>query len=209
MYTFFYTQVKDPIPALHSISNIPIAYGKSRLLSVDSKLNVFIDLHISLNTMADSLTTPQLLPLQPHVRYVLSRLQKDRVFLILPKSDLGPMNPRELPRELYADDGIVFSDPTQKRKGRPAKRDKGKKARLALEELDDWLSSPGSSKQTNDELGEYRAAKTSLMQASVPSLGDVGQAVLGRLREEGGGDAVGVQRVEQAIAEGSVLGLLR
>jgi len=29
VYTFFYTQVKDPIPSLYSVANIPIACGKS------------------------------------------------------------------------------------------------------------------------------------------------------------------------------------
>ncbi|KAJ3500528.1 hypothetical protein NLJ89_g9752 [Agrocybe chaxingu] len=29
LYVFFYTQIKDPIPALRSISNIPIPYGTS------------------------------------------------------------------------------------------------------------------------------------------------------------------------------------
>lgn len=55
--------------------------------------------------MPESLISANVAPLQTYVRYVLSCLKKDEVFFILPKSDVGPMNPRELPRERYVDDG--------------------------------------------------------------------------------------------------------
>src|SRR6266508_4866316 len=114
--------------------------------------------------MAENLTSQQVISFRPQVQYVLSRLQKDGVFLILPKSDLGPMNPRDLPREIYADDGIVFNDPNQKKKGRPAKRERGKKARLALDELNQLVSnSEGSAGSTDlDILTGYQSTKNTL-----------------------------------------------
>lgn len=68
---------------------------------------------------------------------------KARVFYILPESDLCPSNPRELPRELFVQDPVLpesQSDaPQPKKKGRPSKRDKLKKAKDALGNLDKWL----------------------------------------------------------------------
>lgn len=158
--------------------------------------------------MAENLTSQQVISFRPQVQYVISRLQKDDVFLILPKSDLGPMNPRDLPREIYADDGIVFSNPAQKRKGRPARREKGKKARLALDELNQLLSnSEGSASSTDlDMLTGYQSTKNTLLETiSAETLQKVNHAVLARLKEiqenmEGGSDSGSIQRVEQRVA---------
>ncbi|KAF8973557.1 hypothetical protein BDZ97DRAFT_376774 [Flammula alnicola] len=199
MYLFFYSQVKDSAPALYCLTNIPIP----------------CDHYASLNDMAESLSSPSVVSLQTYVRYVLSCLKKDRVFLILPKSDLGAMNPRELPRELYAEDGIAFSEVgTQKRKGRPARREKGKKARLALEGLDDWLSQSPVDDEHASEMtaisGEYQALKTLMLNAvdeggALPAGGieEVNREVLERLKEArelvDGREDVGIRRLEQVI----------
>jgi hypothetical protein len=73
-------------------------------------------------------------------------LLKDNVFFITPRSDLGPLNPRDIPREIFVDEKTILPlDPNApKKKGRPNKRDKAKKARLALDNLDRWLEeTPG------------------------------------------------------------------
>ncbi len=144
--------------------------------------------------MAENLTSQQVISFRPQVQYVLSRLQKDGVFLILPKSDLGPMNPRDLPREIYADDGIVFNDPNQKKKGRPAKRERGKKARLALDELNQLVSnSEGSAGSTDlDILTGYQSTKNTLLESAISA------------------EAGSIQRVEQRVAEDArgIFGLL-
>lgn len=136
--------------------------------------------------MTDSLASQQIIALRPYVQYVLSCLQKDQVFVILPQSDLGPMNPRDLPREIYAEDGIVFSDPFQRKKGRPARKEKGKKARLALDDLDGLLSKiDGSAEDVDTAMAGYQSAKLTLSEqgVSLDSLKEISQAVLDRLKE--------------------------
>jgi len=128
------------------------------------------------------------------------------------------MNPRDLPREIYADDGIVFSDPTQKRKGRPPRREKGKRARLALDELNQLLSnSEGLAGSTDlDILPGYQSTKNTLLGTiSAEALQKVNHAVLARLKEiqenmGGDSDTGSIQRVEQRVAEDArgIFGLL-
>jgi len=141
-------------------------------------------------SMADTLSSPQMQPLRPHVQFLLCRLKKEQVFFILPKSELGAMKPRELPREVLADDDITFSDHGgQKRKGRPARREKGKKARLALEAVDSWLSRSGEhgdSTTINRILGDYQATKTTMVKdGGIPAetIEEMNQSVLVRLKE--------------------------
>ena len=87
--------------------------------------------------LASSLQDKPLAPLQPHVAHVISRMMRDEVFHILPRSDLFPMAPRELPREIVGED--PRPDILGKRgKGRPSKRDKAKQSRAAMERLDQW-----------------------------------------------------------------------
>jgi hypothetical protein len=96
-------------------------------------------------------------PLQPHTIHVLSTLVKSHAFYILPASMFHPFNPRELPREIFIQDGYELSIPVDeqlasqgsesamvpevpaKKKGRPTKRDKKKKAIVALHQVDKWL----------------------------------------------------------------------
>ena len=83
--------------------------------------------------------------MQHHTIYILSKLVQ--AFYILPASNLGPFNPRELPREIFTRD--IDKDPTgdventgsppRKKKGRPTKRDKRVKAIKALHQVDKWL----------------------------------------------------------------------
>jgi len=77
---------------------------------------------------------------------VLSTLVKAHAFYILPASTLHPFNPRELPREIFVQDGYELSTPVNeqgqgltKKKGRPTKRDKKRKALQALHQVDKWL----------------------------------------------------------------------
>ncbi|KAF5312220.1 hypothetical protein D9619_002882 [Psilocybe cf. subviscida] len=204
MYTFFYSQIKEGAPKLQFLTNIPIPY----------------DQYATLMDMADSLSAPASAPLQPYVRYVLSCLRRDNVFLLLPKTDLAAMNPRELPREIYADDGIVFTDVEgKKRKGRPPKREKGKKARLALEGLDEHLSRPAISATADPAAAyltdEYRALKTTVLQAveaneDLPNdiIHSANREVLERMRELQGlmetsepstSEDAGAHRLEQVV----------
>jgi hypothetical protein len=134
--------------------------------------------------MTDTLTLQQFIALRPYVQYILACLQKDEVFVILPKSNLGPMNPRDLPREIYAEDGIVFSDFLQGKKGRPSRKEKGKKARFALDDLDELVSKiERSSEDVDNTLAEYQCAKLTLSERglALESLKDTSRAVLDRL----------------------------
>ncbi|KAF9527793.1 hypothetical protein CPB83DRAFT_933590 [Crepidotus variabilis] len=205
LYTFFYTQIKETSPPLHSVLNIPVPY----------------DHYSALVTMHDSLTTTQFHVFEPHVRYVLSRLRQDHVFLVLPYSELGSMNPGTLPRELFAEDGLIFHDPTQKRKGRPAKKDKSKQARLALDELEGMLDQATTETRRDVNEAEYRQLKSALMLSpdgmSTEVLEQASGEVLNRLKEaqaladtsKSTNEAHGVFRVKQAMKDDSEkLGLL-
>lgn len=135
--------------------------------------------------MTDTLTSPQFIALRPYVQHILSSLQKDEVFVFLPKHDLGAMNPRDLPREIYADDGIVFSDLLQRKRGRPARKDKGKKARLALDDLEEVVSK--IERWDTDDFGlTYQSAKLTLLEngmtLELESLKEISQATLASLK---------------------------
>lgn len=118
------------------------------------------------------------------------------------------MNPRELPREIYADDGMVFTE-AQKRKGRPARREKGKKARIALEDLDDWISKQQASNEESEmdaALEKYEAMKRSMLDGiDAEDVEGAGQEVLNRLKEarelvDGTDGSVGVSRLEREVS---------
>ncbi|GLB35996.1 hypothetical protein LshimejAT787_0302840 [Lyophyllum shimeji] len=125
LYTFFYTQPKGTAPPLYSVTHIPIPS----------------DQFACFKALPNALNASHLQPLLPSVSYIKSVLLKDHVFFITPHSDLGPLNPRNIPREIFVDEkSILPLDPNApKKKGRPTKRDKAKKARLALDNLDKWL----------------------------------------------------------------------
>ena len=96
---------------------------------------------MSFKTLSDSLESEPLLPLKLPVCYILSVLLKNQIFFIVPHSDLNPLNPRTLPREIFIDGHhlLPVAVNAPKKKGRPPKRDKAKKAKTALEALDSWL----------------------------------------------------------------------
>jgi hypothetical protein len=159
--------------------------------------------------------------LQPYTAFILSCLWKDQVFFILPKNELGPLNPRVLPRELFAHEAPILNpEPSQKRKGRPAGREKSKKGRAALQALDEWIAKPSTSLE-NDPLYEYQADKSSMMNTLAPeaAMDGVNTFVLERLQtaqesvpiEQRETDVnVGIPRIERAIECGGwgILGLL-
>ncbi|KAJ3750601.1 hypothetical protein DFH05DRAFT_1565688 [Lentinula detonsa] len=127
LYTFFSTQLSDsPLP-LYSMKHIPIPLGN-------------IDHYSSLLLLPTTLTAEKLLPLQPYVSHILQFLVNSEAFYIFPSSDLGPFNPRQLPREIYVD-SISSESALQKSKkaGRPSRRDKAKKAKAALDGIDKWM----------------------------------------------------------------------
>jgi len=116
------------------------------------------------------LNLPRTVPptLAPYASQVLSALTNAKVFYILPVSEIGPCNPRVLPREVYIEDVDEMAErdsPTAplesevdpqvpglnntgegaattkvpKKKGRPSKRDIAKRAKEAVAGLDRWL----------------------------------------------------------------------
>jgi hypothetical protein len=116
------------------------------------------------------LEMPRTIPpmLAPYASQVLSALTNAKVFYILPVSEIGPYNPRMLPREVYIEDvdemaerdshtaplesevdlqvpGLnsteedAMATRVPKKKGRPSKRDIAKRAKEAVAGLDRWL----------------------------------------------------------------------
>lgn len=117
-------------------------------LHVTSLTARFLDQYTSLLALPDLLTTPALQPLKLHTVHILSTLLKAQIFYIVPDSTTFPLNPRELPREIFVEDtddmSASLADGAQesavpKKKGRPSKREKAKKAKDALVQLDKWL----------------------------------------------------------------------
>jgi len=148
------------------------------------------------------------------------------VFVILPKNELGPLNPRDLPREIFAHEEPIlnFESGSQKKKGRPTRREKGRKARTALQGLDEWIAKP-SIIENIGPLYEYQVAKSSMMNTLAPevAMDGVNAFVLERLRaaQESAQESVpiresetdtnvGVPRIEKAIECGGwgILGLV-
>ena len=173
--------------------------------------------------MPDAVANSLVRNLQPYTAFILSCLWKDQVFFILPKNELGPLNPRVLPRELFAHEASILNPDSgsQKRKGRPAGREKSKKARAALQGLDEWTAKPSTSVE-NDPFYEYQAAKASMMNTLAPesAMDSVNTFVLERLQTAQESVPVeqrvltdvdvGIPRIERAIECGGrgILGLL-
>lgn len=161
------------------------------------------------------------------VLYITSTMVWDGIFYILPSSDLGPENPRHLPREILIDGSSTLPEldsEAPRKKGRPSRRDKAKKARVALETLNSWLDSTSSSPSSvsNDipipqrDLAQYQMDKAELI-AALRDSGDqdavtkANMLILERLREaqaaetesdgQGGRRFGGVERVERAVQE--------
>lgn len=102
--------------------------------------------------------------------------------------------------------GRAIFEPTLKRKGRPARREKEKKARAALEGLKEWIeedeTDPGVW-ESEEALVEYRESKGRMLDGNV-SLGGR-EAVVERLKT-----ALAVQdskSVEEMMEKG-ILGLV-
>ena len=104
-------------------------------------------------------------------------------------------------------------------------REKSKKARAALQGLDEWITKSSTSQQDpskeNDPFHEYQAAKSSMMNVLAPeaAMDDINAFVLERLqtaqesvpnKEKEKDDNVGIPRIERAIEGGGwgILGLL-
>jgi hypothetical protein len=205
LHIFFYTQIKNTVPPLYSTSHIPIP----------------ADHYISLKDLPEVVANTHVRDLQPYTASILSCLWKDQVFFILPKNEFGPLNPRVLPRELFALEASNLNpESLQKRKGRPAGREKSKKARAALQALDEWIAKPSKSIESG-ALYEYQANKSSMMNALAPevAMDGVNTLVLERLQtaqesvsiDQRETDInVGIPRIERAIEYGGwgILGLL-
>lgn len=193
LYTFFYSQPKGTSPPLYGVSNIPIP----------------LDQYVSLRSFPETLTTPLLQPFQPSVFFILTKMLNDQVFFIVPRSDLGTLNPRDLPREIFVDESSVHAvgSTAPKKKGRPTKRDKAKKARKTLNELEEWLTQEPPTGSTT-AMDEYQSFKQQLM-ANVDhsAIEKANGLVHERLKEAravvtmGSGGDWGIERVERAISE--------
>ncbi|KAF8846226.1 hypothetical protein BDN67DRAFT_960923 [Paxillus ammoniavirescens] len=131
LYTLLSTQPSTSAPPLCGIGHVQVTY----------------DLYNEILSLPNALNLEYLIPTRPHAIYVLSALLKAQVFHILPRAELHPLNPRELPREFFAQDTeptaaelSTSGVPIPKKKGRPSKREKMKKARDSLASLDGWLT---------------------------------------------------------------------
>ena len=184
----------------------------------DAKSNV--DHYTSLKSLPEVVANTHVRNLEPYTAFILSCLWKDQVFFILPKNELMPLSPRDLPREFFADEvpAVHAESSLEKKKGRPGRRDKSRKARAALKELEEWI---GKHQQdpSLDPLYEYRTAKSAMMDVLTPET-DVDGLVLERLKmaqelipmnEREADVNVGIPRVEKAIecGEWGILSLLR
>ena len=186
---------------------VQVVYSYQKFLILKSNL----DHYVSLKILPQVIATSHVRNLEPYTTFILSCLWKDQIFLILPKNELGPLNPRDLPRELINEGPQSGSE---KRKGRPAWREKNKKARAALIGLDEWIAKPSTGQQDpskeNSPLHEYQTAKSSVINILAPeaAMDDVNVFVLERLltaqqsvpiQNEETNVNVGVPRIKRAI----------
>ncbi|KAJ7071183.1 hypothetical protein C8F01DRAFT_1109459, partial [Mycena amicta] len=189
LYTFFNTQPAASAPPLHTLSHIPIP----------------IDHYNALLQLPSTLTNAFLAPLQPFASYVLSSLIQGNAFHLLPSSELGAMNPRELPREIFVEEGLIDGNQPL-RKGQYSKRDKVVKARAALDTVGRWLQQEPAALSGTTGI-EYQRQKRLLLDeiGGDPSLQEASASVAARLREahEQESDVpqwTGLERVQAAAA---------
>ena len=171
------------------------------------------------------------MPLQPHANYILNHLLSEKVFYILPSLSYYPLNPRDLPREVFTQDhegpdsfttrdynqlsiGAVTPGEVSKKKGRPKKSEKLKKAKNALISLENWLEDTAHSPRTQMPCAEP-SSSTDVLPSNQPSTSrqtyrSQKTALLGRLDTEEGrrivdrvNDAVlaRMRRIDQLAAE--------
>ncbi|KAF9462096.1 hypothetical protein BDZ94DRAFT_1309924 [Collybia nuda] len=159
LYTFFYTQPLNTAPPLQSIAHIPIQ----------------LDHYVSFKSLPNFFIADHLLPLRPAVSHIISTFLADRIFFVVPPSEFGALQPRDLPREIFVDETTVL--PTElnapKKRGRPTRRDKVKKAAAALNVLNEWLeaapetATTGFSPRipTKHTLDHYKSQKSDMLDA--------------------------------------------
>lgn len=147
----------------------------------------YSDQYVSLKTLPSTLVGDLLLPFQPPVCHLLSTLLIDGVFFLVPSTHLRALTPRDLPREIYIDEGTVIPvDPTApKKKGRPTRLDKARKAKVVLHDLERWLentpcsqmppaalssdlvsvleANPAAKSEVEATLGHYQNSKSRLL----------------------------------------------
>ncbi|TFK77252.1 hypothetical protein BDN72DRAFT_754013 [Pluteus cervinus] len=155
LHTFFHTQPSGTLPLLRSIAYIPIP----------------IDQHTSLLSLPGTLQTPYLVPLAPAARNILSQFGTEGIFLLIPSSECGPFKPRSLPYEVVLDDTITTQPPDLlKKKGRPSKRERSRRAKNAVENLEKWLQE--NPHQGSDSLTDPSKATAELYHLHKASLLD-------------------------------------
>ncbi|KAF7310776.1 GH16 domain-containing protein [Mycena chlorophos] len=175
LYTFFNTQPSGSSPALHSLSHIPIPFDQYELL---------LQLPFALaSTVAPTPSNPSLAPLQPFVTYCLSNLLQNNAFHIVPASNLAAQNPRELPREMFVEGGLIDGNQPQ-RKGQYSKRDKVVKARFAVEGLSRLLQkqAPGLG-MTATQYDRQKRALLDQIGTDDPILQEASESVAATLRK--------------------------
>ncbi|KAF8560219.1 hypothetical protein OG21DRAFT_1502551 [Imleria badia] len=146
LYTIFCTQPSTSTPSLYSAAQIEVT----------------CDLYEEMMRLPDALDAEFLHPVRPHVIYVQSELLQAQAFQILPHTEMHPLSPRALPREVVVEEKEVATTLTKK-KGRPSRRERVKKARDSLVALDEWCDdasgSPGGTR------GRYAMEKRALVDA--------------------------------------------
>nr|GAT47829.1 predicted protein [Mycena chlorophos] len=175
LYTFFNTQPSGSSPALHSLSHIPIPIDQYELL---------LQLPFALASIVPPTpSNPSLAPLQPFVTYCLWNLLQNHAFHIVPASNLAAQNPRELPREMFVEGGLIDGNQPQ-RKGQYSKRDKVVKARFAVEGLSRLLQkqAPGLG-MTATQYDRQKRALLDQIGTDDPILQEASESVAATLRK--------------------------
>ena len=108
--------------------------------------------------LPDALDGEHLLPVRPHVIYVLSDLLQAQVFHVLPHTETHPLNPRALPREVVEDDGVMGE---VRKRGRPSRHERVKKAKGCVAALEkSWEGESGDAMRRG-----YMEARSALLDA--------------------------------------------
>lgn len=153
LYTFHLAQPTTQNPPVHAVNHIAIPLGTSPDRLPITFCLIEVDVYHSLRELPASLTSPEILPLQPYATYVLKTIVDAEMFHILPRAELRPYKPSVLPREVFVteekesailatlagDSATPNAGAGLKKKGRPSRRDKQKKAKDALAALEKYL----------------------------------------------------------------------
>lgn len=99
-----------------------------------------LDHYSGLLAFPETLSTPYLTRLAPAARHAVSQLERDDVFIILPSSEYGAMRHRVLPYEIIVNGtSRTLSDLERTKKGRPSKRERARRAKTAVDNLQKWM----------------------------------------------------------------------